>query len=53
MVRFPRNFRDTLLSAASTRTLLIAAVVVALLFVALVVAYTAFDLGVALPQRRS
>jgi hypothetical protein len=52
MVRFPRNFRDTLARTATTQTLLVAAVVLALLFVALVVAYTAFDLGAALPQRR-
>jgi len=52
MVRFPRNFRDALTRTATIRTLLVAAVVIALLFIALVVAYTVFDLGATLPQRR-
>ena len=42
MVRFPRNFRDTLLSTGTTRTLLVAAVVVAVLFVTLVAVYRGF-----------
>jgi hypothetical protein len=52
MAHFPRNFRDTLLRSANTRTLLIAALIVAALFVVLVIAYTAFDFGGVLPRRR-
>jgi hypothetical protein len=52
MAQFPRNFRDALLSTATTRTLLIAAVVVAALFVVLVFAYGAFDLGAVFARTR-
>jgi hypothetical protein len=50
MDRFPRNLRDNL--RVSSRTLLGAAVVIVLLFLVLIIAYTAFDLGAALPRRR-
>jgi hypothetical protein len=52
MVPFQRNFRDTLLSAGTTRTILVAAVIVAAMVVLLVVAYTVFDLDAVLPHRR-
>jgi hypothetical protein len=50
MEQFHRNFRDNL--RVTPRTLLVAAVVVGALFVILMAAYTAFDLGAALPKRR-
>jgi hypothetical protein len=50
MARFPRNFADNL--RTSRGTLLAAAIAVAILMIALLTAYSAFDLGSLLPNRR-
>jgi hypothetical protein len=50
MTRFPRNFADNL--RTSRGTLLAGAIVVAVLMIALMAAYSAFDLGSLLPNRR-
>jgi hypothetical protein len=50
MVRFARNFRDTLLRTATPRTLVAAALLIVALFVALMITYWSFDLGLVFPR---
>jgi hypothetical protein len=50
MDRFPRNFADNL--RTSRGTLLVAAIVVAVLVISLMAAYSVFDLGSLVANRR-